>query len=139
MWDLVAKTTLSPTEQQVVFLTVSFENECSYCMAGHTTLSKMHKIDAAIINALRSGTAIPDSKLEALHRFGTLLVRSRGFVADADVGAFLAAGYTKRNVLEVILIAATKTISNYTNHIAHTENDAFMSGSEWAKPGVKAA
>lgn len=139
LWDLVAKTTLSATEQQVVFLTVSFENECNYCMAGHTTLSKMHKIDPAIIDAVRAGAAVPDAKLEALHRFATQLVRDRGFVSDADVETFLAAGYTKRNVLEVILITATKTISNYTNHIAHTENDAFMAGSEWAKPSSKAA
>ncbi len=139
LWDLFGKTILTPTEQQVVYMTSNFENECRYCMAGHTQLSKMGKIDDAVINGLRNGTALPDPKLEALHQFTTLVVRNRGWVSDADVAAFLAAGYTRQNVLEVVLGVATKVISNYTNHITHTEYDAFMNGAEWTKPGSKAA
>lgn len=136
LWDLFSKTTLTPHEQQVVYLTSNFENECHYCMAGHTTLAKMMKMDPAVIEALRKGTKIPDAKLEALHRFATLVVRNRGWVSDADTDAFLAAGYTKRNVLEVVLGVATKVMSNYTNHIAHTELDGFMHGNEWTKPSA---
>lgn len=139
LWDLFAKTTLTPHEQQVVYMTSNFENECHYCMAGHTGLAKMQKMDLAVIHALRNGTEIPDRKLEALHRFATLVVRNRGWVSDADVDAFLAAGYTRRNVLEVILGVATKVMSNYTNHIAHTQLDPFMRGNEWAKPALKPA
>jgi len=139
LWDLFSKTTLTPHEQQVVFLTSNFENECHYCMAGHTALAKMQKMDPAVIAALRNGTKIPDSKLEALHHFATLVVRNRGWVSDADTDAFLGAGYTRRNALEVILGVATKVMSNYTNHIAHTELDKFMLGNEWAKPAVKPA
>jgi len=139
LWDLFSKSTLTPHEQQVVYLTSNFENECHYCMAGHTTLAKMQKMDWAVIEALREGGIIPDAKLEALHRFTTIVVRERGFATDADVDAFLAAGYTRRNVLEVVLGVATKVMSNYTNHIAHTELDAFMAGNEWSKPLAKAA
>ena len=134
LWDLFAKSTLTPHEQQVVYLTSNFENDCHYCMAGHSTLAKMIKMDPAVIGALRAGTALPDAKLEALHRFTTIVVRERGFVPDAEVEAFLAAGYTRRNVLEVILGVATKVMSNYTNHIVHTPYDAFMKGNEWTKP-----
>jgi alkylhydroperoxidase family enzyme len=134
LWDLFSKSTLTAHEQQVVYLTSNFENNCHYCMAGHSTLAKMIKMDAGVIDALRAGTTLPDAKLEALHRFTTLVVRERGFVPDADVDAFLAAGYTRQNVLEVILGVATKVMSNYTNHIVHTENDAFMKGNEWTKP-----
>ncbi len=136
LWDLFAKTTLTPHEQQVVYLTSNFENECHYCMAGHTALAKMQKMDPAVIDALRNGTEIPDRKLEALHRFTALVVRNRGWVSDADTDAFLAAGYTRRNVLEVILGVATKVMSNYTNHIAHTQLDKFMHGNEWVKPAA---
>ena len=52
-------------------------------------------------------------------------MRERGFVGDAAVDAFLAAGFTRANVLEVVAIAATKTISNYTNHLTGTPFDAF--------------
>lgn len=136
LWDLFSKTTLTAHEQQVVYLTANFENECHYCMAGHTTLAKMQKMGDDVIAALRAGTELPDARLEALHRFTTLVVRDRGFVADADVDAFIAAGFTRRNVLEVILGAATKLMSNYTNHIVHTPLDAFMKGNEWTKPAA---
>ena len=136
LWDLFSKSTLTPHEQQVVYLTSNFENECHYCMAGHSTLAKMLKMDPAAIEALRNGTPLPDAKLEALHRFATQVVRNRGWVSDADTDAFLAAGYTRRNVLEVVLGVATKVMSNYTNHIVHTELDSFMHGNEWTKPAA---
>lgn len=73
-----------------MYLTANYENECDYCMAGHTQLAKMQKIDDPIVQAIRNGTAIPDAKLEALHVFAGLVVRERGFVGDAAVEAFLA-------------------------------------------------
>lgn len=136
LWDLFGKSTLTPHEQQVVYLTSNFENNCHYCMAGHTTLAKMIKMDDAVIAALRSGEPLPDPKLEALHRFTTIVVRTRGFAQDSEVDAFLAAGYTRQNVLEVVLGVATKVLSNYTNHIVHTELDPFMRGNEWTKPAA---
>ncbi len=139
LWELVAKTSLTPHEQQVVFLTSNLENECHYCMAGHTALAKMQKMDPAVIAALRSGTPLPDARLEALHRYTGLVVRQRGWVSDEDTDAFLAAGFTRRNVLEVILAVATKVMSNYTNHIAHTGLDDFMHGNEWTRPAAEQA
>ena len=55
------------------------------------------------------------------------------------MAAFLGAGFTKRNVLEVVLVVATKTISNYVNHIAHTPNDAFMADTAWTAPSRRSA
>ena len=134
LWDLFSKTTLSQTEQQIVYLTANFENECHYCMAGHTQLAKMQKIDDKIVQSLRDGRAIADPRLEALHVFATTVLKARGFASDAEIAAFLAAGYTRRNVLEVVLGVGTKLLSNYTNHIVHTQLDPFMAGAEWTKP-----
>ncbi len=139
LWDLFSKSSLTAHEQQVVYLTSNFENECHYCMAGHTTLAKMQKMDPAVIDALRAGAPLPDKRLEALHRFATEVVRNRGWVSDTEIEAFLAAGYTRRNVLEVVLGVATKVMSNYTNHIVHTPLDSFMQGNEWTKPVAEAA
>ena len=139
LWDLFSKTTLSTTEQQIVYLTTIFENECHYCMAGHTKLSAMQKIDDAVVQAIRAGNPIADTKLEALHVFTTTVVRERGFASDAAIDAFLAAGYTRRNLLEVVLGVGTKVLSNYTNHLVHTPLDPFMAGAEWSKPGSSRA
>jgi len=139
LWDLFSKTSLSQTEQQVVYLTAIFENDCHYCMAGHTMLAKMQHVDDAVVQAIRDGRPIADTRLEALHAFTGMVVRDRGFVSDANIDAFLAAGFSRQNVLEVVLGVGTKILSNYTNHIAHTRLDPFMKGAEWTKPQAVAA
>jgi alkylhydroperoxidase family enzyme len=79
--------------------------------------------DDAIVDAVRNGGTLPDAKLDALVSYVRSAVESRGFVDESNLQAFLDAGYTKQNVLEVNLIIALKTISNYTNHLAETPLD----------------
>jgi hypothetical protein len=53
-------------------------------------------------------------------------VIQRGFVAPADLAAFLNAGYTKAQVIEVLLGVGMKTFNNYVDHIARVPlNDQF--------------
>jgi len=47
--------------------------------------------------------------------------------------AFLAAGYTKSNLLEVIVGTSLKVLSNYTNHIAQTPVDDAFQANAWSK------
>jgi alkylhydroperoxidase family enzyme len=133
LWEQFSKSTLTPHEQQVVFMTAIYEHSCHYCMAGHTTMAKGQKLGDANIDALRAGTPLPDAKLEALHAFTKLIVQDRGRVSDENVQAFLDAGFTKRNILEVVLGVSIKIQSNYTNHLVGTPLDAFMKGNEWTK------
>jgi AhpD family alkylhydroperoxidase len=136
LFGLVSRSTLSPIEQHVAYQAINVLHECEYCTAGHTYLSRLVKMDEQAIAALRSGTPIADQRLQALRLFAEAAVTHRGFVGDAAVDAFLEAGFSKENVLEVIVIAATKTISNYTNHIAHTAKESFMADPElaWVAP-----
>jgi alkylhydroperoxidase family enzyme len=60
----------------------------------------------------------------------TMLV-TRGLPSQADVAEFLAAGYFESHILEVILAIAVKTISNYSNHLAHPTLDAAFSSRAW--------
>ncbi len=128
LFQIFDKSSFTPAERQVVYLTANYENECQYCMAGHSVLAKIAHVPDQAIAALREGQRIEDSQLEALRTFTSKVVTNRGWVSEADVNAFLAAGYTKQNVLEVILGVAVKVISNYTNHVAHTPADPFMKG-----------
>lgn len=139
-WDNFHKQTgFSPIEQQVVLITVNYEHNCTYCMAGHSTLAQMIKMDEATLNALRQGTKIPDAKLQALREFTRKMVEHRGFVSDADIESFLAAGYTKANVLDVVAGVALKVLSNYTNHISKTPVDDFAKKNVWTKPSDQKA
>jgi AhpD family alkylhydroperoxidase len=140
MWGIAEKTGFTPQERNIAYLAIIYENECTYCIAGHTNLSRMAKVDNDAIKAVREGRPIADSKLEALRQFAARITRQRGFVSEGDVAAFKAAGYDNRAVLDVLVLAATKLISNYTNHLAQPPNDAFMKGAEWTAPGkLKAA
>jgi AhpD family alkylhydroperoxidase len=127
LFGLVGQSSFTPAEQQVVYLAVNVMHECEYCVAGHTYLARLAHLDETAIQALRRGTTIDDARLQALRLFTEAVVRERGFVGDAAVDAFIAAGFSKAKVLEVVLVISTKTISNYVNHIAHTPKEAFMS------------
>ena len=126
-----ASSTFNETERQVLFLSISARNGCEYCVAAHTTISNMKKVPGDIVNALRNGAPLADAKLEALRTFALDVVEKRGWVDDASVAAFRAAGYEDRHVLEVVLAVAFKTISNFTNHITKTELDAAFQPQAW--------
>ncbi|MEZ5936080.1 MAG: carboxymuconolactone decarboxylase family protein [Alphaproteobacteria bacterium] len=137
LWGIFEKSSFTPAERQVVYLTSNYENECCYCMAGHSVLAKGAGVPADAIEAIRDGKPIADAKLEALRAFTSKIVVNRGWVAEDEVAAFLAAGYTRQQVLEVILGVAVKVISNYTNHVAETPLDGFMKDTVWTPPAKR--
>ena len=127
-------TTLSPIEQQVVMMTSNYENRCHYCTAGHSMLMQMMKAPDDLIEALREGRTLPDAKLQALRVFTRDLLDSRGHVGDAALERFLAAGYNRRQALEVLVGLSAKLISNFTNALAHTELDEPVKPFAWTHP-----
>ena len=60
---------------------------------------------------------------------------SRASRREAHESQVQAAGHDNRAVLALLVLAATKLISNYTNPLAQTPNDRFMKGAEWTAPG----
>ena len=96
-------------------------------------MARMMGVDDAISTALRDETPLPTIRLEALRTFTLLVVRNRGFVEDEDVSAFLAAGFTHKSILEIIVGTAQKTISNYVNHLAKTPSDEKYQQFAWTK------
>ncbi|MHB1214764.1 MAG: carboxymuconolactone decarboxylase family protein [Thiobacillus sp.] len=123
----------TPAEQEVVLLAVSRENGCTYCVAAHSFIAdQMSGVAPAVTDAIRDGQPIPDARLAALHDFTRTMVVKRGLPDTADVNAFLAAGYSERQVLEVVLAIAVKTLSNYANHLFHTPVDDIFAGRTWA-------
>ncbi len=127
------KSSFSPTERQIVLLSVSFENSCEYCVAAHSVIASMQHVPADVVEAIRADTPIADPKLEALRRFTRAVVASRGWPSAEQTQAFLAAGYGPQQILEVVLGVGIKTLSNYTNHVASTPLDAAFAKAAWSK------
>ncbi len=138
LMGLFDKTRLSETERQVILMTNNRLNGCSYCMAAHTAVSKMARVDDAVIDALRSGDAIDDPKLEALREFATIIHETHGHPAEQQVDDFLAAGYTRETVLEVIVGTSLKVLSNYTTPITQPPLDKAFAPMAW-NPGMVTA
>lgn len=131
MADLFDKTSLSAAEKNIVWLTISYNNSCHYCMAIHSMVAKMYKLPDETIEALRNNKPLNDTKLEALRKFTALLVEKRGWASDDEVQEFMEAGYSQKNVLEIIVGIGQKTISNYVNHLAHTPLDKQIEAFKW--------
>lgn len=129
------KTSLSPVERQVVLLAASVENGCEFCVAAHSMVArKMAHAPDPVVDALRAGQPLPDARLQALASFTRAVVRQRGWVADAPLATFLAAGYTRQQSLEVVLGVAMKTLSNYANHLTGTETNPEFDAEAWSRP-----
>lgn len=122
----------TPAEQEVIFLTISKENGCDYCMAAHSVVADMmSKVPVAVTDAIRNDTDIPDARLKALSLFTVIMVNKRGRPNDEDVQEFLMAEYTEKHILAIILAISIKTISNYSNHVFRTPVDAMFKAREW--------
>jgi len=122
---------LSPVEQQVVTLVVSAANDCTYCVGAHSTVAQMINMPEQILVELRGQRDLSDAKLNALRTLVLSVLHHRGWVPEDDLEFFVAAGYGHRHVLDVLTIVALKTLSNYTNHIAHTPLDLQFAAQAW--------
>ena len=108
-----AKSSVSGKAREVVNLVVSQVNACQYCLAAHTMLGKMNGFTDAQIMEIRHGHASFDAKFDALARLTKGITQSRGHVDQALVEAFFAAGWTKENLVDAIVVIGDKTVSNY--------------------------
>lgn len=125
----------TPAEQELVFLSIARVNECTYCVAAHSFIAgAVSKTPEQAVQAVRNDAPIADAKLAALSTFTQTMVSSRGKPTPDQLAAFLEAGYSENNVLEIILAIAVKTISNYSNHVLHTPVDAMFQAHDWAAP-----
>ena len=125
------KSTLTPQEQQIVLITVSAMNRCNYCKTVHTALGRKAGVSGLLLKAILEMEELPDVKLNALRNFTREVVENRGWVGTGQVDAFLASGYSKAQVYEVVMGIALKTLTNYCNHLAGAEpNPEFITMAE---------
>jgi uncharacterized peroxidase-related enzyme len=124
-------TTLTALERETVAITVSRVATCPYSMAAHSTFAANAGGSPETLAALRDGTEVPDARLEALRQFADELARTRGHVPAAEVGRFLAAGFTAEQALEAATQAAYTTLANLIANLADTPVDAAFAARAW--------
>jgi uncharacterized peroxidase-related enzyme len=107
------KSSLSAKAREVVNLVVSEVNDCEYCLAAHTVIGGMVGFKPEQILEIRAGGASFDTKLDALARLVRNIAVKRGHADQTLVDAFLAAGWTRENLVDAIMVIGDKTVTNY--------------------------
>jgi len=125
------ESSLSPQEQQIVQLATSTENNCVYCVAGHTAFANQINMSQQDIDAMRKIRPLKDAKLQALNKLVRQMVKGRGRVSETDIEDFLSAGYTRQQFFEVIIGVCVKTFSNYVSIGLELELDAAFQTYAW--------
>jgi len=131
--QLFMATSFDAEELTVVWQTINVEHECKFCVPAHTAIAHSMNVNPELTKALRNKQPMPTTKLQALHDFTLAMVRERGNVTEQQMDAFFAAGYTQKQVIEIILGLSQKVISNYVNHVAKTPVDPLFEQFVWSK------
>ncbi len=125
-------------ERNLLWLTVSRANGCTYCVAAHSVAATMGKVPEADIQAIREGKSLSDPRLQALRAFAEAVVETRGWVEAHPLEAFRSAGFSPRQMIEVVAFVSHKTLSNYLNHLAETPLDAPFGAFAWEAQAARA-
>jgi AhpD family alkylhydroperoxidase len=120
---VMEKTSFTPTERAVIFLTASEENDSRYCIAAHIKSAESAGVADDVIRALYQGEPLRDPKLEALRQYTLGVMENHGRPSEAAKKRFLGTGYAPRQALEAVLGITAKTLTNYTARLAHTQLD----------------
>jgi alkylhydroperoxidase family enzyme len=116
---------------QIILLTDAVTNASTWAAAFHTTLALKEGIDPADVQAIREGRLPKDGKFAALSALAKTMIEKRGRLNDEDVDRFLAAGFGKDHLLEVIAAVAASTITNYTGSITKPPLEAAFQAHAW--------
>lgn len=130
--EQLALTQLTTIECQVVMMEVNRHHEASYCVAAHSAVSHAIGMPPDWLQALRQGQRLPDGRVEALRHFTTRLLANHGAADPADWAPFEAAGYQAEHALEVVLMIAAKTLSNFASRLARLPDDVGLQPWAWA-------
>jgi uncharacterized peroxidase-related enzyme len=118
---LAARGPLSAAERELLSITVAGAIACRYCFAAHSTFAQRVGAAPDQIAAVRSGEALGDARLQALLRFAGAVARRED--APAAARGLVRAGYTREQVLEVLVAIAVPTLAGMVDGVAEVEVD----------------
>lgn len=135
-----ARSDLTLAEREAVQITAAATHGCGFCVAGHTAIAtKKAGLDSGTVQALRDLRTADDVRLAAVASFTSAVIDTRGRVADADLVAFEAAGFTDANALEVVLGVSLATLCNFANNLGNPPLNPQLEAYRWDGPATAAA
>jgi alkylhydroperoxidase family enzyme len=119
VFQQVHSSSLTEPEIQIVLLTDAVANSSAYAVSFHTALALKQGVSSEETDAIRTQLVPKDRRFAALSTLAKTLIDKRGHLSEQELDAFLATGFTKEQILEVIAIVAASTITNYAGTIAN--------------------
>lgn len=119
--ESIAKSSLTPANVQLICWITSIENQCDFCSTAHNAIAGAYGVKQQTIDALLHEKTIEDREDFALVNFTKALVSKRGQLADSDTAAFLNAGFTRQQIVEIVMVVASKILTNYIGHMTRPE------------------
>lgn len=101
------------TREQLALL-ISQQNHCDYCLSAHTAIGKMVGLNHDQIVASREGNGSSPKTTVAL-TFAKQVLDTKGQIAEADIAAARAAGFSDGEISEIIAHVALNVFTNYFN------------------------
>jgi len=126
-------TSLTPIERQTILLAAASVENCGrYCVAGHTLFGRSIGMQEQAIAAIRYEGTVEDERLAALETFVQQLIRARGHTSAEEVAAFIQAGFSREQILEVVMGVTLKTFSNYVDSTLQLRLDEQFEAAAWS-------
>lgn len=125
-------TSLTPIERQTILLAASVENCGRYCVAGHTLFGRSIGMQEQAINAIRSAGTVEDARLAALETFVRQMIQARGHATPEQVALIIQAGFSREQIMEVVMGITLKTFSNYVDSALQLRLDEQFAAAAWS-------
>lgn len=110
------KSSLNKKVQEIINLSVSAANGCTYCQAAHTAIGKMNGFSEEEIIEFRKGYSL-NTKYHALAQMARRIVQEKGHISEQARQEFYDSGYSVENLIDLIFLVGEKTISNYLHGV----------------------
>jgi alkylhydroperoxidase family enzyme len=123
-------------EKQVLLLTNAVALDCPWTVAFHSTMALEAGVPENDVAAIRRRTLPGDTRLSILSGFTRALFETKGRPTTAAVDRFLAGGYTRSQIFEVIAGIAISTMAGLTGSLADTPVDDFLTAQAWERASL---
>jgi alkylhydroperoxidase family enzyme len=120
---------------QVILLTNAVTNGSPWPVAFHSFLGLKEGLSEADVQAIRERRLPEDVKFAAVSRLARTLIEKRGQLDDQDIATFTEAGFDQALVLDLILVVAASTMTNYTASVARLPLEEMFQPYAWEAQG----
>ena len=114
--------TLSLRLREKIALAIGELNGCKYCVAAHKVFGKMAGLSAEEMDDACKATS-DDAKDQAALAFAMAIMKTTGFVSEADMQSVRDAGFSDAELLEIVAVVSLNVFTNFFNHVVDTEVD----------------